>query len=176
MAAAGTAPSHWRDRPARARKERAMPHLATTVHLEAPVERVFALGSDFRRYPEWNVTYREVLEVTGEPVGVGTKMHLSATTLGQTRDGWDEVVEYEPPRLMKTVGRRSDGTEVTITYSATPSGTGTDLHVEMDYELPAGILAKIADKLFIERAIERDVKHSIENFQAIVEQPVPVLV
>ena len=153
-----------------------MPHLVATAHLDAPIERVFALGSEFRRYPEWNVTYRLVHEVTEEPVTVGTRIHLSATTLGQTRDGWDEVVEYEPPRLMKTVGRRSDGTEVTITYRATPSGTGTDLQVEMDYELPAGILAKIADRLFIERAIDRDVRHSLENFQAIVEQPAPALV
>jgi hypothetical protein len=32
----------------------------------------------------------------------------------------------------------------------------------------------VADKLFVERAIERDVKHSVENFKAICEAEVQV--
>jgi hypothetical protein len=35
--------------------------------------------------------------------------------------------------------------------------------------LPGGFAGSVADKLFVERAIERDVKHSMENFKAICE-------
>ena len=48
--------------------------------------------------------------------------------------------------------------------------------MEIDYELPAGLLGQIADKLFVERTIERDLRHSIESFKALVEVKTPVLV
>ena len=57
----------------------------------------------------------------------------------------------------------------------TPIGTGTEVVLEVDYELPAGIFGKVADKLFIERAVERDLRHSIENFKAFIEVKEPVL-
>jgi uncharacterized protein YndB with AHSA1/START domain len=152
-----------------------MPHISLNAHFDAPIERVFELGTDFKRYPEWNVTYREIKEIAPEPVRVGTRIHLAATTLGQTREGWDEVVEFDPPRLLKVTGTRGDQTKVTIIDRATPVPNGTDMVIEVEYELGRDILSKVTDKLFVEKAIERDLKHSLENFKALVEAPVPVL-
>jgi hypothetical protein len=39
--------------------------------------------------------------------------------------------------------------------------------------LPGGFFGGIADKVFIERQIERDIKHSNENFKALCEAKVP---
>ncbi|MGH2356885.1 MAG: hypothetical protein ACRDGJ_02595 [Candidatus Limnocylindria bacterium] len=41
--------------------------------------------------------------------------------------------------------------------------------VELDYELPGGLAGDIADKLFMERAIERRIRHSNENLKALAE-------
>ena len=46
---------------------------------------------------------------------------------------------------------------------------------EVDCGLPAGTLDPIADKLFIERAAERDLRHSLENVKALLEAREPVL-
>lgn len=43
------------------------------------------------------------------------------------------------------------------------------------YELPAGLFGQLADKLFLEKAMERDLRHSTENFKALVEAKAPVL-
>jgi hypothetical protein len=43
----------------------------------------------------------------------------------------------------------------------------------MDYELPGGFFGGIADKLFMERQIERDIKLSNANFKALCEAKVP---
>jgi uncharacterized membrane protein len=56
-----------------------------------------------------------------------------------------------------------------------PKGTGTDLTMELTYELPAGFLGAVLDKVFVERAIERDLRFSAENFKAFCEAKVPVL-
>jgi hypothetical protein len=39
----------------------------------------------------------------------------------------------------------------------------------VDYQLPAGFLGELADKLFVERSVARDVQHSGENLKAIAE-------
>ena len=51
-----------------------------------------------------------------------------------------------------------------------------DYVIDIEYELPPGIIGQIADRLFVERAVERDLRHSIENFTALVEAEVPQLV
>ena len=40
----------------------------------------------------------------------------------------------------------------------------------MEYELAPGLLGQVLSKVFAERAIERDVKHSAENLKAVVEE------
>jgi len=51
-----------------------------------------------------------------------------------------------------------------------PDGSGTKLSTDLDYELPMGLFGNVADKLFAERAMTRDVHHSGENFKALVEE------
>ncbi len=153
-----------------------MTHLSMTAHYDAPIERVFELGIAFERYPEWNVTYTEVKEVVGPPDKVGTRIHSVMHFLGRTMEGWGEIVEIERPRLLKIEGSSTDGGKLTFLYRLTPVSAGTDFAIEADYELPAGVFGQIADKLFVEKAVERDLRHSIENFKALVEATVPVLV
>jgi uncharacterized membrane protein len=144
-------------------------------HFDAPIDRVFELGSDFARYPEWNTSYSEINEVTG-PAKIGTRIHGVTKVLGRRMEGWGEVVEIDPPRLLKIAGSGLEGGSVSTTYRFMPSGDGTDYEFESQYELPAGFLGQIADKLFVEKAVERDLRHSLENFKALVEARKPVLV
>jgi uncharacterized membrane protein len=147
-----------------------------TTHFDAPIERVWELGTDIKRYPEWNVSYSEIKEVTGPIDKIGTKVHSVMKMLGRSIENWDEVVEVDRPRYIKFTGTGPDAGKSTLTYRLTPAGTSTDLEFVLDYELPAGFLGHVADKLFVEKAVERDLRHSIENFKALVEARTPVLV
>jgi uncharacterized membrane protein len=152
-----------------------MTHVRLTAHYDAPIERVFDLAADYKRYPEWNVAYEEMLEVDGPPDKVGTRMHGVIRLLGRKMEGWGEVSEVDRPRLLKITSTRTDGSLTTV-YRFTQSDPGTDAVLEIEYELPGGLFGKMADKLFIERAVERDLRHSLENFKAFVEttSPLPV--
>jgi uncharacterized membrane protein len=90
-------------------------------------------------------------------------------------EGWAEVVEADPPRLIKLTGTSTQGGKLTTTYRFTPVGSGTDIETLIEYELP-GVFGQIADKLFVQKAIERDVRHSQENFKAFLEARTPALV
>lgn len=145
-------------------------------HFEAPIEKVFELGTDFKRYPEWNVSYPITKDIVGEPRSVGTKVVMTMRLLGREVDTTATITEIDPPRFMKLTGVSEQGGTSFAIYRLTPVGTGTDLEFEFEYELPSGILGHIADRLFVERAIERDLDHSAENFKALVEARQPVLV
>ena len=147
-----------------------MTHVAMSTRYEAPIERVFEFASDFKRYPEWNVNYVTVDQVTG-PVQVGTKIHGVLKVLGKQIPGWGEIVEVEAPRLLKMRSENEDGWNE-IVYRFSPEPTGTKAEFEFEYELKPGLFGAIADKLFIERTIERDLRHSMENSKAFVEEKV----
>lgn len=152
-----------------------MAHITKSGHYDAPIERVFALATDFERYPQWNVNYVEIKEVTG-PVEVGTKVTGTMQFMGRQVEGTGEIVHVEPPRLIRIVGERPEGGRTDSTYRFTPVETGTDYVVDIEYELPTGIIGQITDRLFVERAVERDLQHSLENFTALLEIEVPQLV
>jgi len=145
-------------------------------HFDAPIEKVFELGTDFKRYPEWNVAYPVTKEIIGQPRTVGTRIELTMRLLGRDIDSTATIAEIDPPRYMKLTGLSADGGKSTAIYRLTPAGEGADLEFEFEYELSAGILGNIADKLFVERTVERNLDHSAENFKALVEARQPVLV
>ena len=49
---------------------------------------------------------------------------------------------------------------------------GTDATVELEYELPMGMFAGVAEKL-LGGSIERDLRHSMENFKVLCEATIP---
>jgi uncharacterized protein YndB with AHSA1/START domain len=145
-------------------------------HFDVPIEKVFELGTDFKRYPEWNVSYPVTKEVIGDPRAIGTRIEMTMRLLGREIPTTATIIEIDPPSYLKLTGTSAEGGKSTAIYRLTPVGSGADLEFEFEYELPAGFLGHIADKLFVERAIERDLDHSAENFKALVEARQPVLV
>ena len=151
-----------------------MGHVLQTGHIDAPPDKAFALALDAARIPEWNSSVIEVKEVTGSLDTVGSS-YVSVLKLGGRRlEGRWEVSRVETPRMLEFTGTAPGGGRATAKNRFESAGGGTDLTIEIEYELPGGFVGGMADKLFVERAIERDVKHSVENFKAICEAEVHV--
>ena len=149
--------------------------LRQTEHFEAPIDRVFDLGIDFKRYPEWNGFYSEIKEIKGLPDQVGTKILGTMKVLGKPIEGTTEIVEVDKPRLIKFVGTSPQGGSLKSVYKLTPIGMGTELVVEFEYELPVQFY-QLFDRPFVEKTVERELRHTLENFKAFVELKTPVLV
>jgi len=146
-----------------------MGSIRQTSHIDAPPEKVFALAIDAKRIPEWNASVVETKDVTGSLDRVGASYTAVLKLGGRRLESRWEVSRVEQPGLFETTGTAPGGGRVTALNRFEPAGTGTDSSLELDYDLPGGFFGGIADKLFVERAIERDAKHSAENFKAICE-------
>jgi uncharacterized membrane protein len=150
-----------------------MAHIRLTEHIGAPIEDVFELFIDAKRWPEWMAGSTEVKEITGPPDQVGTRIRDVSTFMGRQMESWTEVIEVERPRLYR-LATEGAGMKGRGTFRLVPAGEGTDVEVETEYELPAGFLGHIADRLFLEKAMERQTRHSAENFKALAEAKVAV--
>lgn len=150
-----------------------MAHRQLADHFEAPIERVFDLFLDVKRWPEWMPGLVEIKEVTGPIGGPGMRIRETSRFLGKTMESWDEIVEAERPRMVK-MASESGGAKSSMTFRLTPAGRGTDIVIEFDLEMPAGFFGHIADRLFIDKAMERQGRHALENFKALVEAEVLV--
>jgi uncharacterized protein YndB with AHSA1/START domain len=138
-------------------------------HVEAPIEAVFDYAVDFTHTPEWNVT---VIDMTAAApfAKVGDRFSGTMKFLGHVYKGEGQVTKFERPGLIAFTSTSPDGGHQDWTATFTPVGTGTDIETVIDYEVPMSILGTFADKLFIERFVQRGLDQSRDNFIALVEQ------
>ena len=139
------------------------------IEIAAPPERVWALLSDPERLSQYNVTIVEVRDPTGPLDQVGSSYDAVAKVYGRRIEGRWEVIDVTPMRRILQRGTGAAGAKATVNGTIEPSGDGTRAGVEVDYQLPAGFLGEVANKLFIERSVERDVRHTLENLKELVE-------
>ena len=144
-------------------------------HVDAPIEQVFDYGVDFSRTAEWNVMIVE-MEPLPPLAKVGDRFKGKMKLLGRIYEGDGEVTAFDRPSMFAFNGTLPMGGHQNWTVHFTPAGTGTDFLSEIDYEVPLGIVGAVADKLFIEREIQRALDHSGENFAVMAARKVPELV
>jgi uncharacterized membrane protein len=147
-----------------------MGHIKEVIHIGAPPDRVWTFLTAYERSPEWQTNVIEVKDFEGTPGDVGFAYTGIYRALGRQMESRSRITRAEFPRLIEEKGSGPGGSELTVSnmLEATPDG-GTELTFELDYDLGTSFLAGIADRLVMERAIERDVRHSGENLKELVE-------
>lgn len=139
-------------------------------HIDAPPEVAWAVGRDPNRMPEWNTTTVSVKDVSGPLDRPGASYTTVSKIVGRPLEVRWHVERVEPNRLAEVTASTPGGGTAHLIVRYEPDGSGTKLSTDLDYELPMGFLGDVADKLFAERAMVRDIHHSGENFKALVEE------
>jgi uncharacterized membrane protein len=149
-----------------------MGHLRLTEHINAPIDHVWELNASCERIPEWSVTVVEVKDCPGRLDRVGARATVVARVFGRRIEGTQETTKADKPHAfaLKLVG--AGGAKGTVDGTFSEAGGGTDATLELEYELPMGMFAGVAEKL-LGGSIERDLRHSMENFRSLCEATVP---
>jgi uncharacterized membrane protein len=153
-----------------------MGHIQLSQHIDAPIDHVWDMGASCERLPEWNVNIVEVKDCPGPLDGVGARVTTVVRVFGRKIEGSQETTKVDKPRAytLELVGAGGAKATVNGTY-AEAEGGGTDATVDLEYDLPMGLFAGVAQKL-LGGSIERDFRHSMENFKALCEATVPARV
>jgi uncharacterized protein YndB with AHSA1/START domain len=126
-----------------------------TIEIKAPVAKVFAYVTDFRRNAEWQDGVAESSQTPDGPTQLGTKFRTVRTFLGQHLEGTGEVTEFVSDQ--KIAFKTTSGPiELKLTQTFEPTAEGTRATTEMEME-PKGFF-KVA-----EGAITSNLRQTMES-------------
>ncbi|MDA8171795.1 MAG: SRPBCC family protein [Nitrospiraceae bacterium] len=152
-----------------------MAHLKKSILINAPLDKVYTLARDPKRWASWWVGLSEPEKITGDG-GAGTVVEQSYLLMGlrfpvPTRVLEDRIGPEGAFWKCKMEGPLAG--EQTWTFI--PKGNDTEVTAEMEYTVPGKLLGKIADRLIIERMMERNIGNTLENLKMLsVGEPVHV--
>ncbi|HEX8140535.1 MAG TPA: SRPBCC family protein [Pyrinomonadaceae bacterium] len=133
------------------------------VEINAPVERVFDLFSDFESFPRWMSHIKDV-RYTGRRYTRWT----AEAPLGSSVEWEAETTRFEPDRLIAWRSVRGDvDTEGEVIFQETERGT-TRVRVMLGYDPPAGRLGALVARLFGTNP-EEQLEEDLERFAEVVE-------
>jgi uncharacterized membrane protein len=152
-----------------------MGHVRLNEHINAPVDHVWDMNVSCEWLAEWNVNIVEVKDCPGRLDAVGAKATTIGRVMGRKVEGQTETIRAEKPQILEERLTGSGGIVGSINTSFAAAGGGTDVTVEVDYNFPAGFFGGIAEKL-LGGSLERDARHSMENFKELCEATAPARV
>jgi uncharacterized protein YndB with AHSA1/START domain len=133
------------------------------IEIDAPVERVFDLFSDFESFPRWMSHIKEV-RYTGRRYTRWT----AEAPLGTSVEWEAETTRFEPDRRIAWRSVRGDvETEGEVIFQETSRGT-TLLRVMLGYDPPAGRIGALVARLFGTNP-EQQLEEDLERFAEVVE-------
>jgi ribosome-associated toxin RatA of RatAB toxin-antitoxin module len=144
-----------------------MSHLSTSLRIEASPSDVFDLIADPARSPEWQTLLVEMTDIAGRPGGVGSSFGGFYRVAGRKLAGRFVVTAAERPTVFQVNGTTTGGW-ARWTTMLTPTETGCEIQVNLEYELPGEIIGSLFGMLTGNR-IEREFKRTYENLKQVVE-------
>jgi len=143
-----------------------MEKIKRTAFVEAPPAKVFSYLLDPRNLPEIWPSMVEVSNVRTRPDGTTEGNDFTYKMAGVKFHGHTEFTDVERDRII--VWKSEGGIKSTIRWSFAPHGTGTDVIDEVEYEMPANLLARLAAP-FLRKLNEHEADACMKNLKDRME-------
>jgi uncharacterized protein YndB with AHSA1/START domain len=144
-----------------------MAEIHKSVVIDAPVETVFDLIDDPSAIATYTPNVERVEDVEQSEQRLGDTFRVIYKAAGVTFKEQFTVTEYERPTRLAS--RFEGGMNGTFAYQVTPQAEQTTLSVDVQYELPGGLLGKAADALLLERTNEKTIEKQLDNLRELAE-------
>lgn len=110
--------------------------IESSIHIDAPLEVVWAVTEDIERWPEWTPTVESVERVGQRPFGLGSEVLIKQPA--QPESVWS-VIDYVPRERFSWETRRT-GLRMIGTHELTRAGSGTTNRLQLEVSGFVGIL------------------------------------
>ena len=145
-----------------------MPAIHKSTVVNAPIETVFDAFDDPEALPQYVPPMTHVREVHRSDQRLGDSFQATYVVLGMHFDEAFTYAEYVRPT--KLVTRFEGPMRGSMGATLTPQdGATTRVDLEIDYQMPGGVVGKVADALLVERMNEKNAERMLENLKMIVE-------
>jgi carbon monoxide dehydrogenase subunit G len=144
-----------------------MSHLGTTFRVAAPPEIVFDLIADPSRGAEWQTMVSDMGEISGRPGGIGSSYIGYYKVAGRRLEGRFVVTAAERPNLHQAAGTTRGGW-ARWTTMIEPVDDGSEVRVDLEYELPGEMIGSLFGKLTGNR-LEQEFQKTYDNLRKLAE-------
>jgi len=140
--------------------------IRSSVVVDAPIERVWAVLADIERQPAWMNELTSVRLTTPPPVGVGTRAVGRVQAFGIALDDPIEIVAFEPPTryAIRHDGLVTGGGEIRLAAGA----DGSTTEVTWEETLVAPVLPHLGS-LILAAVFGPIFQRDLERLAALVE-------
>ena len=134
-----------------------------------PPERAFELLCDLERLPELSHLTVAVRHGPGRAIVTGDRFEQVVKLFGVELDTEWVATEVVPGRSIRWEGIAPGKAKVTMVQRVEPVGGGARVSLEVDYDVPLGVLGEMFDKALLERRHERDAEQILDTLRAMCE-------
>jgi uncharacterized protein YndB with AHSA1/START domain len=135
-----------------------------TIHLNRPVEQVFAFLADTEKVSSWQSSLIELEQLTEGPLHAGSRFREIRRLGLRDAEIQGQVTAFEPNKRLET--RTTTKPEVTVSYSFDPENGGTRLRYKFVL-LSSGIM-RLFEPL-IARSLKKDRESDFETLKHLLE-------
>ena len=135
-----------------------------TVHLNRPVEQVFAFVADSHRLPMWQSNLIKSELITEGPLRAGSRFHEVRLVRQKETEIQGEMTAFEPNRRFAT--KTLSKPEVTVSYSFTPEGGGT--RVNYEFVMQTAGMMRLMEPMIL-GSIKKDTQADFEKLKQVLE-------
>lgn len=146
-----------------------MSSLTRSTTVACPPDRVYGILAHVERLPDFSDMTVAVRNGPGRPVQVGDRFEQVVSVLGKELESEWHVVEVDPPSLLRFEGTAPGGARATLVERLVPEGTGTRVELEVEYDLPLGLLGQAVDAVYLHGKNEAQAEEILAKLKSLCE-------
>jgi carbon monoxide dehydrogenase subunit G len=147
-----------------------MSRVETSIHIDAPPEKVWDVVMDPNRLGDWVTIHRKLGAVSDRPLHEGSTMEQTLCIAHANFKVRWTVTEMRD-RSVTWDGRGPARSKAHTHYHAEPDGNGgTRFDYVNDFTAPGGPLGKVADRMLVGGISKREAERSLHRLKELVER------
>ena len=144
-----------------------MARVAKSAVISAKADQIMNYIADVKNHPAFIGPLKSIANVKGDPKQTGTSWDWTFVMGGVEFSGRAETVSYESGK--KFSFKTTTGIQSTFTYNAEPQGNGAKVSIDVTYDVPQSLLAKMQTGV-VEKLNDAEGARAVENLKAILDQ------
>lgn len=144
-----------------------MSRVAKSAVINNKSDQIMNYIADVKNHPAFIGPLKSIANLNGDPRKAGTSWDWTFVMGGVEFSGRAETVSYESGK--KFSYKTTTGIQSTFTYSAEPQGNNVKVTVDVSYDVPQTLLAKMQASV-VEKLNDAEGARAVENLKAILDQ------
>jgi carbon monoxide dehydrogenase subunit G len=148
-----------------------MSEVRTSVHIDAPPERVWDFVMDPENFGDWVTIHRRVDKAEPGPPRQGMKLEQTLCLRHTNFKVKWTLTELDHQRLARWDGKGPMGSHARICYILEPDGNGgTRFDYVNEFKPPGGLFGAAASRVVVGDVPEREANASLERLKQVLER------